>query len=205
MYTMGTGASYKPVAEAWAVYNEDNIGKPHKSRSRVRFYERDYYSYQTVVATYFKNKAGKLYVLATNHRYSITTNSHIKIAMGQVGNVPIFRVPFLHDNEESCLMNAKALYEDVMEFADEAIRQYRRPTHDSWYGTYAWPARLRKAHDNFCQYLKITGASIPHMTLVELLEHVRTTRKEKLDKFTSPEEVRKRERAHARRLALKVV
>ncbi len=204
MYTMGTGASYKPVAEAWAVYNEDNIGKPHRSRSRVRFYERDYYSYQTVVATYFKNKAGKLYVLATNHRYSITTNSHIKIALGQVGNVPIFRVPYLHDNEESCLMNVKALYENVIEFTDEVIRNYRK-SDTNWFGTYAWPVRLRRVHENFCQYLDTTGVSIPHMTLVELLEHTRRTRDEKLAKFNSPEEVRKRERAHARRLALKVI
>jgi hypothetical protein len=202
---MGTGASYKPVAGAWAVYNEDGVGKPHKSRSRVRFYEQDFYSYQTVVARYFKNKAGKLYVLATNHRYSVTTNSHIRIALDAVGIAAAFRVPRISDHEDDVQFNARSLWADVTHEADEAIRNYRRPLQDSYFGNYSWPVYVRRAHENFTRYCAIVGVELPHMGLDELMAHVRSTRESKLAKFNSPAEIAKRERAHARRLANKVI
>jgi len=167
----------------------------------VRFYGTDFYSYRTVIARYMTNQHGQQYVLAATHRrYSISTERHLSVALSQVGNVPIYRVPHLAADVDNQKINALHLYNEVLSFRDMAVRRWKDE-----YGHYAideWPSYLRSMWENCAGYVSITGISFDMLPLAELMTQIRTTRELKRAEWNEPSSVRRRERAKARREAV---
>jgi hypothetical protein len=191
------------IGKPWTDFNEHDIGRGHKRAARCSFNGENLLSYRTVVARYRDDGHGQ-YVVVTDHRYSVSTTSHVSNCTGFV-SVPIFKVPYLHGAEEA---NLAKLWREVGEFAEAAKRSWNPER--SYYASRlaaTWERELAELWAQAESYARFTGQDIAMPTGDRdwLFASVRAHRQAKLDAYNTPTQIKRRERANARRIAKKAL
>ena len=187
------------IGKPWTDFNEHGIGRGHKRAARCSFNGENLISYRTVVARYRDDGNGQ-YVVVTDRRYSVSTTSHVSNCTGFV-RVPIFVVPHLHGGEAA---NLAKLWREVGDYAELAKRRWNPER--SWLAA-TWERELAKLWVQAESYASFTGQDIamPTGDSSWLFASVRAHRQAKLDAYNTPTQIKRRERAHARRIAKKAL
>lgn len=201
------GRNHASAAHRWAAYNEDRDlanGKAPKSScryGRVGYEGDDFISYSTVVARYKENSKGERYAVFLTWP-SLSTTQHLDYAH-RACRVPQFTVESLAGGAWQIGENIRVMLHDIDVFGEKAKRNWKAHwgefTHDRWQAQMV--SMIGKAED----YAKITEWEGTVPDYAETIAAINKHRIEKCEKFMDPKAVAARERARARRAALRIL
>jgi hypothetical protein len=205
------------IATRWADLNEGGSGKKDSSRNGgMSFVGRTLYSRGTPLARYHTNPAGMLYVLATSTYYSMSTSNHLQQALRQV-SVPFFRVPYIgisggwsrepHDCAFDNVLSEDALWLAI-QFNDQVntcTAAWNKREHWRW-GDADWRINLTHDWEHITKFVRFTGAKwTPKISLPDVLDAIEADRKARQTAWENPKAAAARERAKARKVALRAL
>ena len=208
--------SYEAVPARWAAHNEGRSKYSSKTGKRCSFSGPTFYSYQTPVAVYHTNSKGELFVLASSDKWSVSTNSHLRAAIGAAWQVPVFRTPligargglhdehYLHDPEAMHAHNAFANMATALMFEETYAKSWRR----AMTGAEGYMLNhIQAIVENMESYCRLTATKLPanYVAYETIAARLREGWQLAKEKFEDPKAVRRRERARARRLAAEVL
>ena len=227
----GGGSSAKvSIAAAWALYNFTD-GPNYKSRrvayaseKNCSFDNQRFISYSTCVGTVKHSETGEAYVLLSEHKYSPTTAQHLSAAATAAHEhiewINVFWVPRVDplaraggDHE----VNAKHLIADIADFEKKAI--YNWNDEQGFYGDASnyvsasvylegepnWRQNLQHRWNIAKKYLDLSGAPVFLPSAEIYANHIREARADRKHKYNHPTARAARERAAARRLAIRAL
>lgn len=208
--------SYEAVPARWAAHNEGRSKYSSKTGKRCSFSGPTFYSYRTPVAVYHRGVDGQLFVLASSDKWSVSTNSHLHAAIGAAYRVPVFRTPLigtgggfhhenLHNPEAMHASNAFANMATVLMFEETYARSWRRALLG---GVEEYMlTHIKTIVENMESYCRLTGTKLPanYVPYETIAQRLTEGWRQAKDKYDDPKAVRRRERAHARRLAREVL
>lgn len=192
------------VADLWAAHNEyrtiDGV-KPRAfwRKGNVSFDGPRFTSYSTVVAMYHKKHAGPQFVLISENRYSPTTARHLSSVAWALQQEYVFYVPWVDPRTEiEWHDNAVHLKAQIGLAEQQALAGWKHTWED-------WQKQVMYAYRRASDYIHLTGVPLTMEPLNLILDSVNEARQDKLHTFNHPARVKARERALARRLALKAL
>lgn len=209
----GNGTTYGGVPAAYAKYNEYGEGRSHKVNKNVSFDGRKFKSYWTEIACYHNGPQGA-FCLIDEYRYSVSTESHKRVIRKSVSR--FLEVPCIYiETELDHNKNIAFLQSKVEQVVHNMISSWKRfysgyPNNisaDSLFGRCDYTFySLNELYNNIIKYKHYTGIEYtPPKRLHELQEHVISEIKLRFARYTDPKAVKRRERAYARRVALKAL
>jgi len=208
----------RDIGARWADVNENgSLGRNGFLRNAtMSFTGRTLYSRSTPIARYHTNPNGLLYVLACERSYSPSTSNHLQQGLRQV-SVPFFRVPYIgigggwsHEPSECAFDNV--LSEDAIWLAMQFNAQvetctaaWNKREHWRW-GDADWRINLTRDWEFIMSFVRVTGAQWkPKISLPDVLDAIETDRRARRTAWDDPKAAAARQRAKARKVALRAL
>lgn len=202
------------LGKAWVAHNTGEYPRDQREKGNVRYHAGILYSRSTPVARFhtMPGTAGRKYVLAQSKSYSPSTSRQIGRCTSPChhAGVPVFHVPNIGaqggwSNEpglstpELHAANFAHMLAEYKEWIEKIVRRWQSNS------GYTWGIdHLNRLHHHMVHYATVTGTS--SVTLLPLDQTTADIYRRMAARFTAyndPKAVAKRERAYARKMALK--
>jgi hypothetical protein len=203
--------SIADVIQAWREYNEEDCtGKNAASAGSVSFNRQVLYSYHMPIACYHLSPIAYRdgFVLVSSRSPSITTSRHISNArresawrkfsvpdIGVIGGYPMGSLTTIHDANIAFMLGR------MDATAKQAIGCYKqRDSSNQWLIN-----SIADQHANLAEYVYLAAAGVELPDLDDILRGVHEERERLWVQWSDPKAVARRERAAARREAIKAL